>query len=138
MSRHTTPLATSNSPLYFSNIGDIEAPAVSQVIGGQISGSGMRAGKRPGQGSGGGDTSGPGGPGDAQFNPQRADPGPAIGGGIDRYGRPWTGGSLDPSDKDYHLGRNAKPASVCCLRTDKHEEPQVDTQRIAQLPQAHC
>ena len=64
MSRHTTPLATSNSPLYFGNIGDIEAPAVSQVIGGQISGSempAMRAGKRPGQGSGGGDAGVPGG-----------------------------------------------------------------------------
>ena len=95
MSRHTTPLATSNSPLYFGNIGDIEAPAVSQVIGSQISGSemrAMRAGKRPGQGSGGGgDAGGPGGPGDAQLNPTRADVCPAIGGGLDRYGHPWTG-----------------------------------------------
>ena len=120
MSRHTTPLATHNSPLYFGNIGDIEAPAVSQVIGGQISGSGI-TGNRPGQGSGGGGAGGPGGPGDAQLNPTRADVRPAIGGGLDRYGRPWTGGSLDPSDKDYHLGRNAKPASVCCLRTEKQE-----------------
>ena len=102
MSRHTTPLASaiSNSPLYFGNIGDIEAPAVSQVSGSQVSGSGMRAmraGKRPSQGSGGGGAGGPGGPGDAQFNTQRADTGPAIVGGIDRYGRPWTGGSLNPS-----------------------------------------
>ena len=115
MSRHTTPLATHNSPLYFGNIGDIEAPAVSQVIGGQISGSGI-TGNRPGQGSGGGGAGGPRGPGN---NQTRADERPAIGGGLDRHGRPWTGGSLDPSDKDYHLGRNAKPASVCCLRTEK-------------------
>ena len=117
MSRHTTPLTTHNSPLYFGNIGDIEAPAVSQVIGGQISGSGI-TGNRPGQGSGGGGAGGPRGPGN---NQTRADERPAIGGGLDRHGRPWTGGSLDPSDKDYHLGRNAKPASVCCLRTEKQE-----------------
>ena len=47
---------------------------------------------------------------------------PAIDGGIDRMGRPWTGGSLDPKDHNYHLGANAKAYTVCCLRTQTQEQ----------------
>ena len=72
-----------------------------------VSGSGMSGGV-PGRGpGGGGGASGPGGRGNAQFN--RTVEVPAIGDGIDKMGRPWTGGSLDPKDHDYHLGANAKP-----------------------------
>ena len=53
------------------------------------------------------------------FNNQRAVDVPVIGGGIDRLSRPWT--SLDPRDRDYHLRANAKPYSVCCLRTQQME-----------------
>ena len=47
---------------------------------------------------------------------------PVIGGGIDRLGCPWTGGSLDPAGAhDYHVRANAKPYTVCCLQTEQIE-----------------
>ena len=58
----------------------------------------------------------------AQFNNWMTVEVPTIGGGIDRMGRPWTGGSLDLKDHDYHLGANAKPYNVCCIRTEEQEQ----------------
>ena len=76
----------------------------------------------PGAGPGGGGAGGSGNPGIAQFNNQGPNIiSPAVGGGIDWRGRPWTGGSIDPKDNDYHLGANAKPHTLCCLRTEKQE-----------------
>ena len=73
-------------------------------------------------GGGGGRLGGPGGPGsnNNRFNLIPYDR-PAIGGGIDRHGCPWRGGSLDPSAHGYHSQANAKPHTVCCLRTDDME-----------------
>ena len=70
---------------------------------------------------GGGRAGGPGRPGAAQYNNQRAVDAPVIGGGIGILGRPWTGGSLDPRDHDYHFCANAKLYTVCCLRTEQME-----------------
>ena len=91
--------------------------AVNPVFGSGISGVGP--GRRPGGGSSAG---GPGGYGNAQFNNWMPVEAPAIGGGIDRMSRPWTGGSLDPKDHDYHLDTNAKVYTVCCLRTQNQEQ----------------
>ena len=58
-----------------------------------VNGSGMGGGRWPGGGPGGGSgAGGHGGPGAARFNNQRAVDIPVISGGIDRLGRPWTGG----------------------------------------------
>ena len=64
----------------------------------------------------------PGGSANAQFNNQTPVEIPAIGSGIDRMIRPWTGGSLDPKGHDYHLGMNAKAYTVCCLCTQNQEQ----------------
>ena len=99
-----------------SNMG----PAVNPVN--PVNGSGMGGGGGPGGGhGGGGGAGGHGGPGAAQFNIQRAVDIPVIGGGIDRLGRPWTGGILDPGAHDYHLRANAKPRSVSSLRSQEME-----------------
>ena len=45
----------------------------------------------------------------------------AIGGGIDIHGRPWTGGSLDPRNHDYHARPHPTPHTVRCLRNMEAE-----------------
>ena len=106
--------------LYYSGNSSVASnmgPAVNPVVGSGMSGVGPGIG--PG---GGGGASGPGGSGNAQFDCQMPVEVPAISGGIDRMGRPWTGGSLDPKDHDYHLGTNAKAYTVCCLCTQNQEQ----------------
>ena len=44
-----------------------------------------------------------------------------IGGGVDNYLRPWTGGSLDPRDHDYHARTNPTCHTVRCLRSMEME-----------------
>ena len=76
----------------------------------------------PGEWPGGGGAGGSRNPSNARFNNQMPVDIPAIGGGIDRMGRPWMGGSLDPQDYNYHLGANAKAYTVCYLCTQTQEQ----------------
>ena len=99
MSSNTTPQmsTTTNvqplqnppcSPYYSGNSGVASnmGPAVDPVFGSGMSGVGPSIGS-----GGGGCAGGPGGSDNAQFNNQMPVDIPAIGGGIDRMGCPWTG-----------------------------------------------
>ena len=110
MSNNTTPQmsTTTNvqplqnppySPYYSGNSGMTSnmGPAVNPVLGSGMSGGGSGIGPGGGGGAGGSGCSG-----NAQFNNQMPVEIPDIGAGIDRMGGPWTGGSLDPKDHDYH------------------------------------
>ena len=130
MSNNTTPQTSTTtyvqplqnppySPYYSDNSGVASnmGPGVNPVFGSGMSGVG------PGIGSGGGGgAGGPGTSGNVQFNNQMPVDIPAIGGKIDRMGHPWTVGSLDPKDHNYHLGMNAKAYTVCCLCTQNQEQ----------------